>query len=184
MLSLILIWNCQELFIRMYMYVNLFTFFISHYYSLSLSIYAEEEQKNSFISGCGYLEQGKLQHCVRSSDEKSLWINAKIYHTSLIYRNLLKPWPELDARLGPGRAGFINNCNRLTRALSINGISFENLFRYLSLAVEQFRDRNLSITSLFVRFGWVWKINNIRCFNGWEWGRANNRHDNCPACIV
>lgn len=41
----------------------------------------KKEQKNSYL-GPGYLEQGKLQRCVRSSDEKSLWINAKIYHTS------------------------------------------------------------------------------------------------------
>lgn len=98
-LSLISIKNWQELFLTIkrecsyicmyvWMYVyrkqltpceqrTLFTSFISHFYSCSM----KKEQKNSYL-GPGYLEQGKLQRCVRSSDEKSLWINAKIYHTS------------------------------------------------------------------------------------------------------
>lgn len=133
-------------------YQNIYFLYFTLLFSLSLSQYMLKNNKRTH----SYLvvdiwNKGNCNTACGQVTRNRFELTPK-FIILLIYRNLLKPWPELDARLGLA-AGFINNCNRLTRALSINGISFENLFRYLSLAVEQFRDRNLSITSLFVRFG-------------------------------
>lgn len=56
-----------------------------HFSLLLFSIFIRSQwrkNKRTRIWVLGIWNKGSCKRCVRSSDEKSLWINAKIYHTS------------------------------------------------------------------------------------------------------
>lgn len=113
-----------------------------HFFYFAFLFVRNEERTKELVSGSWVSGTREVANAACGQVTRNRFELTPKFIILLIYRNLLKPWPGLAG-------SFINNCNRLTRALSINGISFGNLFRYLSFAVEQFRDRSLSIISMF-----------------------------------